>query len=86
MTDMPLNFPDEPTRRQWLIDNADYFTVIRRQNRKYEREEFHSLTGAEQAANRMVERDPSLRLMIYAVYDVHDTYVKTIQAGKADAG
>ena len=70
-------FKSEPERQQWITDHATLFTVIRRQGRRYEREEFHTLAGAETYAEKIVARDANARLLIYAVYGVHDTYVKS---------
>jgi hypothetical protein len=79
ISEVPLNFPDEPTRRQWIIDHAEYFTVIRRVKRSYERHEFDSLGAARVGAAKLLERDPTAIYMVYAVRGVNDTWVENIK-------
>lgn len=75
----PTDFIDEPTRRQWIIENAVYFTVIRRHKMQYERREYTSLRGARVGAKRSAQMNPGARYMIYAVTaEGRDTFVETI--------
>lgn len=83
MQQMP-DFKHEQDRRHWITENADYFSVVRvgsnrySVSRPYQRAEFPRLEEAEQHAQGLVKADPSMRLLIYAVHGVHDTYVKTV--------
>lgn len=79
MTNMP-DFVNEKDRQQWLIDNAEYFTVIRRRALKNQRIECPSLAEAEQVAEKWVKADPQARLLLYAVSGVHDVFVKSVLA------
>lgn len=71
-------FKSEPERQKWITDNAEMFTVIRRQNRRNIRQEFNTLADAEHYAREVAVSNRDARLLIYAVYGVHDTYVKTV--------
>lgn len=66
---MPVNFENADHRDKWILDNASYFTVIQRKNRRYARSELPNLKEAEQTATDMLATEPEARLMIYAVYD-----------------
>lgn len=77
MTNMP-DFESEKERQQWIINNADYFTVVRRRNLKNERLEFKSLSEAEAGARKLLVDNPDARYLIYAVAGIHDTFVKVI--------
>ncbi len=75
------DFTDEPERRQWITEHAEYFTVIRarlRTERKREREEYPTLEAATARAEELIKRNPRTRYLIYAVYGPHDTWVKTV--------
>lgn len=82
-TPMPVDFPNADTRDKWIADNATYFTVMLRRNRRYVRTELADLKTAEQVARDAVALEPDMRLIIYAVYDPTgasplSAYVKTI--------
>lgn len=77
MTKMP-DFSTEKERQQWIIDNADYFSLILRRDGKNNRAEFPTLADAENGALRLLELDPTARFLIYAVSGVSDVYVKTV--------
>ncbi len=76
----PLNFTSDDERRKWFTDNADYFTVIRSRNLKNERQERPTLAEAMAEANRIIEGDPTARLLIYAVYGSSDSFVAAVHA------
>lgn len=76
-TDKPLNFISSEQRSQWLIQNADYFTVVRRVRRTYERHERPTLEEARRLAKSLVDRCGQ-PFMIYAVKGVHDTWVENV--------
>lgn len=67
-------------RAKWVIDGAEYFTVVRTQFRNRTRTEHPTLAEATAEAQRIVGEDPGARLMIYAVRGPHDTWVKTVTA------
>jgi len=75
------DFQTAEQRAQWVVANANYFTVVRRVNRSYERYEESSLDSASKLAQRLANR-LSTRYMIYAVCGPYDTYVTTIGADK----
>jgi hypothetical protein len=79
MTDKPLNFDSEPQRRQWIIDHAEYFVACRIVQRRRERAEAKSLQEAREKAVCMLAQDSSKPILIYAVNNVHDTYVETVR-------
>lgn len=72
------SFDSELERQKWFVANADYFTIIRFRNRKYERVEVPNLAGADLMATRMVFEEPGRPLMIYAVVGSSDHFVKTV--------
>lgn len=77
--EMPLSFSSAEERAKWLMDNAEYFTVIQRKDMRNHRHEFPTLTQAEKEAGRMAETDGG-NFMIYAVGPMgYSTYVKTIK-------
>jgi hypothetical protein len=71
-------FKQATERNQWIVENASYFTVIRRYNRCYQREECPTFDAAEQFAQRIIKHDPSARFLIYAVAGQHDALTATI--------
>ena len=68
-------FTSQAEREKWLIENAEYFTVIFRRDLKNNRIEFRSLPEAEYAARR-IAREIRVGTLIYAVSGVSDTFVK----------
>lgn len=75
---MVPDFKSEPERQKWIIENANYFTIVRLKNRKYIRYETETLAGAHIVASGLVRDNPGTRWMIYAVHDQSDTYVCTV--------
>lgn len=71
-------FSEAAERSKWIVENAEYFTLIRRQNRRYERTEWHTLDGAIKAGQRVVERDQTARFLVYGVVGIYDTLAATI--------
>lgn len=65
-------------RDQDIISNAEYWTLIRRQNLRYERQEFPTREAAVDAAKRAIRRDPEKRFLIYAVRGVNDCFVTAV--------
>ena len=80
MTDMPFlpEFRQAKERSKWITENASYFTVIRRKNRSYLREEKPTLAEAVSYAQRLIERDQEYRFLIYAGAGIHDTLAATV--------
>lgn len=76
------DFKSEAERRQWIIDHADHFTIVRKRGRENLRAEVPDLATATQAANSIIEAHPDARLMIYAVYGTHDTWVQNFIGGQ----
>lgn len=74
----PLNFTSELERRNWMIENADYFTIVRRAKFKNHCVEVPTLAEARALAKGIVKRWPHVRLIIYAIHRTSDTYVETI--------
>lgn len=77
MTNIP-DFSDEKSRQKWFIENAEYFTVIRRVGGQNLRAETVTLKHAEHLARCILISTPDARVLIYAVHGASDTYVKTI--------
>lgn len=73
-------FSSREEREKWFVENADYFTIVRRAKGKSYRVETKTLVRAETLAKSIVEqpRYQHVRLLIYAVRGVSDTYVETI--------
>ena len=71
-------FSDANTRNKWIVDNATYFTIIRRKNRQYLREERPTFEEAEACAKKLLERDPHGRFLIYGVYEAIDALAATV--------
>jgi hypothetical protein len=81
MTEMSFipEFSKAEERNKWIKDNAQFWTVIRKRKRRYERDECWSLDEAVQLAQRRLERDPLKQpLLIYAVAGGHDTLAATV--------
>lgn len=70
------HFKNEPERQQWFIENASFFTLIRRINMRNERLEFPTKGEAEHAVRRLIEREPEARYMMYAVVNELDNFVR----------
>lgn len=68
-------FTSQAEREDWLIHNADYFTVIYRRDLHNYRLEFPTLQHAQFAAYRIAER-LMLNTLIYAVSGINDTFVE----------
>jgi hypothetical protein len=75
---MPVHFRNADERDRWITDNADYFTVIRRQNLKTIRNEAPDLETARKLALGIIKDNPKVRLIIYAVHGQMSAYVKTL--------
>lgn len=75
-------FSDAKARNKWIKQHANYFTVVRRVFRSYERTEVPSFDEAIKTAKNLINRDESKRYLIYAVYDIHDALVATVTRDK----
>lgn len=83
MSNIPYipEFTKADDRNKWIVDNAKYFTIIRRQNARYEREERPTYEEAIKAAQSFVTRNPNARFLIYAVYNnVTDALAATVSS------
>jgi len=83
MKDVPFipEFTKADERNKWIKDYAQFFTVIRRRNRRYERDECWSLEEATQLAQKRLAHDELKQpLLIYAVAGGHDALVATVYA------
>ncbi len=81
MDEMPFipEFTKAEDRNKWIKDNAQYFTVIRKRKRRYERDECWTLEEAVQLAQRRLAKDPYMQpLLIYAVAGGHDALAATV--------
>jgi hypothetical protein len=67
-------FTSQAEREKWLIENADYFTIVFRRNLRNRRLEVSDLKTADAYAKRISE-DLKLNTLIYAVSGVSDTFV-----------
>lgn len=74
----PLSFNSEKEKQRWVIENANYFTVVRFINRSYVRNEVSTLPEAEALASKLVKEYPGSRWLIYAVAEHINTFVKVI--------
>lgn len=75
------SFESEKDRQQWFIANADYFTVVRLRNRRYERHEEPTLEAAKQTARRILKEGHNRPFMIYAVVNNSDSFVEMVAEG-----
>ncbi len=71
-------FSKADERNKWILENSQYFTVICKRNRRYDRDECWSLEEAINLAQRRLLRDPLHPLLIYAVAGGHDTLAATV--------
>jgi hypothetical protein len=80
MAEMPFipEFKEAKERSQWIINNAEYFTIIRRKNRRNLREEAKTLDEAIQIAQRMIAAEPDMNCLIYGVWQNYDTLAATL--------
>jgi len=76
--DPPPDFKTDGERTAWIIQHAEYFTIIRRRGGKYERTESPLLCDAITLARSIVDEDPNARIMVYAVYGPYSAYVTTV--------
>jgi hypothetical protein len=81
MTKKPKPMPDFASyveRDDWFRDNADYYTVVRKDGvGRYERSEYKKLADAEQAAQALVPVTKG-RYLIYAVVGEQSAFVKGV--------
>ena len=72
------NSQERDLRDRYIIDHADYFTIIRFLGvGQYERHERKTLKKAETLAKKLVKENKG-RYMIYAVQGIHDAFVKGV--------
>lgn len=84
---MSKEMPDFKTadeREKWIISHADYFTYILRRDRRNYRGEAKTLPLARDGAWRIIEADPTAKVMIYAVAGTHDTFVGVVAKETSD--
>ena len=78
MQDMP--FTSAEARNKFIVDNAEYFTVILRSNRRNYRSERKALAEATELAEAVLKKWPESRLMIYAVLGDSSTLTATVSS------
>lgn len=71
-------FSSYQEREKWLVANATHFTIVRRANRKTYRAEKPTLEQALAGARSIAKAHPTVRLLIYAIYGVHDCWCATV--------
>lgn len=73
------DFKTSQERTDWIIANAEHFTVVRFLGRgKYEKHQYPTQAEAESAAKAMANA-ANANYMVYAVYGTHDTLVKGVK-------
>ena len=76
-------FSSDAERSAWIIAHAAYFSIIRFSGEespgRYDRAEAPDLEAARSVAERALTKDPSARIVIYAVAGVQSCYVETIK-------
>ncbi len=70
-------FPDAAARERWFMNNAEYFTIVRRVGLSYERHERRTFAEALAYAQLLAERIQK-PYMIYAVVGQSDTWVRNV--------
>jgi hypothetical protein len=82
--DMPFlpEFSSYRERNKWIVENAQYFTIIMRHQRSNRRAERSTFDEAVSLANQVLEQYPEKHLMIYAVAGGHDTLTATVSLGR----
>ena len=80
MGTMPFipEFTSYKERNKWIVDHAQYFSIILKRNSKYLRSERDTFEEAVALANLVLEQYPHTRLMVYAVAGGHDTLTATV--------
>jgi hypothetical protein len=80
MDTMPFipEFKHYKERNKWIVDHAQFFTIILKRDRKYLRSERYTFEEAVALANQVLEQYPHVRLMVYAVAGGHDTLTATV--------
>ena len=73
------DFKSEIERREWIINNASHFTVVRRRNRQYDKVEVPTLEEAKRTAAAWVAEIPDKVCLIYAVSGIYDTWVMNVR-------
>jgi hypothetical protein len=83
-TTMPLipEFSKAKDRHEWIFNHAEYFTCIFRRKKSYNRQELPDFEAAVRCAQSWLEEDETLRLMIYAVCQGHDSLAATVSKDK----
>ena len=71
-------FNTQNEREIWLIENADYFTVIYRRDLRNHRLEVPNLKAAREAARR-ISLELKVNTLIYAVSGISDTFVEGVE-------
>lgn len=71
-------FNSDQERTAWIMAHAQYFTVVRFRNRRYQRVECPDHATAKWLAEQMVREIPQARFLIYAVVGRQSTYVETV--------
>jgi hypothetical protein len=84
MQAMPFipEFNNYKERNKWIVDNAQYFTIILKKDRKYLRSERHTFDEAVALANQVLDQYPHARLMVYAVAGGHETLTATVSTDR----
>lgn len=72
------SFTTQNERETWLIQNADYYTVIFRRALKNHRYEAPDLKSARDAARR-ISLELKVNTLIYAVSGISDTFVEGVE-------
>lgn len=72
------DFKRSEERDRWITEHAEYFTVIRVDRKRSERHSTPTLAQAEALASERLKENPEGRFLIYAVYSIHDCFVKSV--------
>lgn len=75
------NFKTHKDHDKWVLENAEYFTVVVTAYRARVKIEVPTLERAREAAQGLVEDKGTERCLIYAVCGVYSAYVETVSKG-----
>lgn len=75
------DFKTHAEHDKWVLENAEYFTVVITAYRARVRVEIPTLEKAREAAKGVLEDSSTKRCLIYAVCGVYSAYVETVSKG-----
>lgn len=77
---MPLNFASSADRDAWITKHAEYYSVCHRRNGSNNPVRCNTWAEVKPAVQKVIEKYPEARCLIYSVYRIYQGYVGTMSA------